>query len=116
MILSTNQRITIVLIWDWIKRNWLLIPASILFVGIFAYFAMDVPLTRTIHKGHVLWWTLDQRRITWAEPQAIVLVQLDNSRTVSAFASSGWAPQPRGAEVRVEEQHRAFGRVIYYIR
>ena len=116
MKLSTNQRITFVLAWDWIKRNWLLVPISVVMVGIFAYFVMDAPIARTIHKGQVLWWTMDQRRITWGEPRAIVLVQLADNRTVSAFASSRWTPKSKGAEVEVEELHKAFGRVTYRLR
>jgi hypothetical protein len=114
--LSTNQRITLVLAWDWIKRNWLLAPAAILALGVASYFLVDAPLSRERVEGKLLRWTMDQASIDWLEPNAIAIVELPDGRTVAAVASSLWRPLPPGSPVVIEEQTMLFGRLRYRIR
>jgi hypothetical protein len=114
--LPVNQRITLVLVGDWIKRNWLLVPASILIFGVAAYFLMDVPIARQPVEGKLLRWTMDQASIEWAEPNAIAIVELPDGRVVGAIASSLWSQPPAGTSVLVEEQVMLFGRLRYRIR
>jgi hypothetical protein len=114
--LSTNQRITLVLTWDWIKRNSLLPPVAILALGISAYFLIDAPISRQHLEGKLLRWTMEQPSIKWAEPNAIAIVELPDGRTVVAVASSLWRPLPAGSLVVVEEQTMLFGRLRYRLR
>jgi hypothetical protein len=116
VILSANQRITLVLAWDWIKRNWLLVPASILILGVAAYFLLDAPIARQPLEGKLLRWTMDQASIEWAEPNAIAIVELPDGQVVGATASSLWSPPPAGSLVLIEEQVMLFGRLRYRIR